>query len=244
MSDTIHPAAPPSWPLGLFVTGTDTGVGKTRTGAALAWALQQRGLRVRVRKPAESGCPTGPDGYEPQDAQTLRQAAGAIEPLEQVCRYRLRAPLSPARAARLEQVELTLDGLRGACLQGLEAGDFLFVEGAGGFYSPIAEAALNADLAQALGLPVLVVAADRLGTINHCLMTVEALRRRGLTLAGLVLNQPAVTDNADGMDNAADLAEWLRCPVLRLPHAQDHGPSAWAREAAALAALVDRWSPR
>lgn len=234
----------PPWPKGLFITGTDTGVGKTRVGAALAWALHQRGLRVRVRKPAESGCPEGPEGLHPQDALTLRQAAGAIEPPEQVCRYRLRAPLSPERAARLEQVELTVQGLLGACHRGLEQGDFLLVEGAGGFYSPIAEKALNADLAQALGLPVLVVAADRLGTINHSLMAVETLRRRGLELAGLVLNQPAIAGESESMDNAADLAEWLGCPVLRFPYARDQGASAWAREAGALSPLTDRWSAR
>ena len=226
---------------GVFITGTDTGVGKTRVGAALAWELSRRGLKVRARKPVESGCSEGPDGLVPQDALILREAAGQHEPLDQVCRYRLRAPLSPERAARLEDVDLTLGLLHEACVAEVGPEDFWLVEGAGGFYSPMAPGALNADLASGLGLPVLVVAADRLGTLNHTLLTVVAVRSRGLTLAGLVLNQTTPQADTGGMDNAGDLARWLRCPVLRLPHATDAGLAAWCREAACLATLSARW---
>jgi dethiobiotin synthetase len=95
--------------------------------------------------------------------------------------------------------------------------DFLLVEGAGGFYSPLAAGVLNADLAVALSLPVLLVTADRLGTIGHTLLAVEAIKRRGLTLAGVVLNQvaPAVDPQ---MDNAAELSRWLGEPVLVSGH--------------------------
>lgn len=227
---------------GVFITGTDTGVGKTRIGAALAWQLSRRGLRVRPRKPVESGCPEGPDGLMPQDALALCEAAGGADPLGKVCPYRLRAPLSPERAARLEDVPLTLGMLYAACWAGVGPDDFLLVEGAGGFYSPMAQGALNADLAGGLGLPVLVVAADRLGTLNHTLLTVEAVRMRGLAPAGLVLNQPIPQANAGGMDNAEDLARWLRCPVLRIPHSTDSGATAWRREAAGLATLAAHWS--
>lgn len=171
----------------------------------------------------------------------LREAAGSREPLGRICPYRLRAPLSPERAAELEGMTLDLGRLHDACLAGIGAEDFLLVEGAGGFYSPIASGALNADLAGGLGLPVLIVAADRLGTLNHTLLTVEAVRMRGLALAGLVLNQPAPqTDSL--MDNAQDLARWLHRPVLRLPHAADSGSSAWQREAVALESLANHWS--
>lgn len=226
---------------GVFITGTDTGVGKTRVGAALAWELNRRGLRVRVRKPVESGCLEGPDGLVPQDALTLCEAAGGRDPLGRVCPYRLRAPLSPERAARLEGMHLTLGLLYEACVAAVGPEDFLLVEGAGGFYSPMAQGALNADLAGGLGLPVLVVAADRLGTLSHMLMTVEAVRMRGLGLAGLVLNQPIPPAETGGMDNAEDLARWLRCPVLQIPHATDSGRVAWCREAAGLAPLAAHW---
>lgn len=225
---------------GVFITGTDTGVGKTRIGAALAHLLIGRGLRVRPRKPVESGCPTGPDGLVPQDAAVLREAAGCTEPLERICRYRLQAPLAPERAAELEGTTLDLGRLHAACLAGIGSGDFLLVEGAGGFYSPLARGALNADLAGGLGLPVLVVAADRLGTLNHTLLTVEAVRMRGLALAGLILNQP-VHQPDPAMDNAADLEHWLQMPVLRLPYGSGSGVEAWRQEAALLAPLADAW---
>jgi len=225
---------------GVFITGTDTGVGKTRVGAALAHLLTGRGLCVRPRKPVESGCPAGPDGLLPQDAAVLREAAGCVEPLERVCRYRLQAPISPERAAELEGTVLDLGQLHAACLAGVDNDDFLLVEGAGGFYSPLARGALNADLAGGLGLPVLVVAADRLGTINHTLLTIEAVRMRGLGLAGVVLNRPDVQTDLL-MDNVQDLERWLRVPVLRLPHGSGSGAEAWQQEAAALAPLADAW---
>lgn len=200
---------------GLFVTGTDTGVGKTHVGAALAAALAAQGLRLRARKPVESGCPRVDGELQPQDA--LAYAAASGEPLATVCRYRLAAALSPERAARLEGVDYGLADLAAHCRAGVAADDFLLVEGAGGFLSPIAADGLNADLAVALGLPVLLVSADRLGAIHQVLATAEAIRRRGLTLAAVVLN--AVVPIADPLlDNAADLARWLGGPIVRLPH--------------------------
>ncbi|MFZ2235723.1 MAG: dethiobiotin synthase [Dokdonella sp.] len=223
---------------GVFITGTDTGVGKTRVAAALAHLLYLRGVSLRPRKPVESGCSEGPEGLIPQDATTLREAAGCTEPLDDICRYRLRAPLSPERAAAREGMSLDLARLHAACLHKTGSDDFLLVEGAGGFCSPIARGGLNADLAAGLGLPVLLVAADRLGTLNHTLLTVEAVRMRGLRLVGVILNQP--TPQMDPtMDNAEDLEHWLQLPVLRLSYASDSGTSAWRREAESLSPLAD-----
>lgn len=225
---------------GVFITGTDTGVGKTRVGTALAHLMNGRGLRVGVRKPVESGCLIGPDGLLPQDAIALREAAGCSDPLERVCRYRLQAPLSPERAAALDGMELDLSHLYTVCLADIVDDDFMLVEGAGGFYSPIARGALNADLAGALGLPVLVVSADRLGTLNQTLLTVEAVHMRGLALAGVVLTQ--TTRQVDPkMDNARDLERWLQRPVLRLPYGVDSGVQAWQREATWLLPLAEAW---
>ena len=225
---------------GVFITGTDTGVGKTRVGAAIAYLLTQRGLRVRPRKPVESGCPSGTEGLIPQDAAALREASGGIEALESVCPYRFRAAVSPERAAALEGVTLDLGMLYRACMADIGDEDFLQVEGAGGFHSPLARGALNADLAGGLGLPVLIVAADRLGTINHTLLTVEAIRMRGLALAGIVLNQPTPESDPQ-MDNAHDLECWLRQPVVYLPYRTVSGAEAWRQEAKVLAPLVDAW---
>lgn len=220
-----------------FLTGTDTGVGKTRTGTALAHGLTRRGLDVRVRKPAESGCLLVDGQWLPQDADALRRAAGAREPLDAVCRVRLRTPVSPERAALREGVELDLGLLHRAC--DVHEGDVLLVEGAGGFLSPIAASARNADLAAALGARIVLVAADRLGTLNHALLTLEAIERRGLEVAGIVLSRPTADVDAQ-MDNAADLARWSGHAVHALPHGTATDADGWARDAAHLSALIDR----
>lgn len=220
---------------GVFISGTDTGVGKTCVGVALARLLTGRGLRVRVRKPVESGCRIENGALQPRDALALHAAAGFIEPIERICPYSLSKPLSPERAAALEGMPLDLGRLHAACTDGVWDDDFLLVEGAGGFYSPIARGALNADLAAGLGMPVLLVVADRLGAINHTLLTVEAVRMRGLALAGVVLNQPEFPATVD-MDNAADIKRWLHIPVFRLPYARTS-----TLGQAALSPLVDMW---
>ncbi len=229
--------------IGYFVTGTDTGVGKTRVGTALAHAWASRGLDVRVRKPVESGCAERDGGLHPLDAEALRRASATHEPLDRVCRYRLRTPVSPERAAVLEGVDFDVRSLTAACLDGA-GGDIRMVEGAGGFYSPIARGALNADLAVGLELPVLLVASDRLGTLNQCLLSIEAIERRGLALAAVVLSRPRA-DTADdpAMDNAADLARWTSVPVHVLPFG-GMGDAPWSTDAVHLAPLADRLAAR
>jgi dethiobiotin synthetase len=200
-------------PRGVFVTGTDTGVGKTQIAAALAELIRTRGVVVQPRKPVESGCRREGDRYVAADAMSLREAAGLDIPAERICRYALERAVSPERAAMLESLTLTLEDLREACLGCLDEKDFLLVEGAGGFYSPLATGVLNADLAVALALPVLLVTADRLGTIGQTLMTVEAIERRGLVVVGVVLNR-LEPPTQPTMDNAADLSRWLGRPLI------------------------------
>lgn len=200
---------------GLFITGSDTGVGKTHVGTALAAALFAQGWRVRARKPVESGCRRVNGELRPEDA--LAYAAVTGELLEAVCRYRLMAALSPERAARLEGVGYHLSDLVAHCRAGIGAEDFLLVEGAGGFLSPIAPDGLNADLALALGLPVLLVAADRLGAIHQVLASAEAIERRGLRLTGVVLSG-VLPQSEPLLDNATDLKRWVKARVVRLPH--------------------------
>lgn len=217
---------------GLFITGTDTGVGKTRVGVALVSELHRRGLRVRVRKPVESGCALIQGALLPADAAALRAAAGNRESLAQICPYPLAAPLAPPRAAALAGCRLHLADLVAACVAGVGTDDFMLVEGAGGFLSPLAEDALNADLALALEFPVLLVAEDRLGAIHQVLASAEAIERRGLRLAALVLNAVhAAPDPA--LENAQDLAGRLAAPVFSLAHRPDRTaehswfPAAW-----------------
>lgn len=204
---------------GLFITATDTGAGKTFVATRLAEALTARGCTVAVRKPTESGCPEIDGRLVPQDAEALRLAAGGWEAIETVCPHPLREPLSPPRAARRMKRKLMLDELIAACAMPAEA-DLMIVEGAGGLFAPLAEDALNADLAAALGLPVLLVVPDRLGAINQALLGIHAVTHYGLKLAGVVLNQ-LEPERPRGMDNFADLRLWTGAPLWLVAHGTD-----------------------
>ena len=204
---------------GVFITGTSTGVGKTFIGAGIARALTKRDIKVIPKKPVESGCVKQDNELIPQDASVLKDAANYQGPLSEVCPYRFEAPVSPVRAAQLSNKILSRERLVTACSQGNKDG-FVLVEGAGGFYSPLAENCLNADLAVALQLPVLLVADDKLGTLSHVLLNVEAIQNRGLQLIAVVLNASSDEFN-EHMDNAADLRERLDYPVFANPFCKD-----------------------
>ncbi|MCG5510813.1 dethiobiotin synthase [Ectothiorhodospira lacustris] len=204
---------------GLFITGTDTGIGKTVVGCALVRALVRQGRQVVVRKPVESGCERHEGGLWPADGARLMEAAGS-RGLARITPHRFEHALAPDRAARLADRPLYLADLIGACHAPDTERSFVVVEGAGGFYSPLAEDGLNADLAQALGLPIVLVAPDRVGVINHVLLIAEAIRHRNLSLAAVVLNH-CEAPAPDGMDNGADIAGRLPIPVMRFPQESD-----------------------
>lgn len=147
----------------------------------------------------------------------LASAAHCKPPLEQVCTWRLRHTCSPARAAQLEGIELTIAKLAAACASSGDDNSFLLVEGAGGLCSPIARDGLNADLARRLELPLLIVVEDRLGCINHALLTMEAACSKNLKVAALVLNQTTRT-NDDDTDNFAELRQLTDAPLFRLDY--------------------------
>ena len=173
-------------PRGLFITGTDTGVGKTLVGAALARLLTSTGVKVGVMKPAETGVEDvrllGPD------AQLLRWAADSELPAERICPYRLAAPIAPAVAASREQVRINYTDLLQTAQEIIAEHEFTIIEGAGGLLVPLAGGLLMADFAKALGLPVLVVCRPNLGTINHSLLTLFAARNLELPVAGYLIN--------------------------------------------------------
>lgn len=181
---------------GLFITGTDTGVGKTMVTAALACYFRQRGLKVGVMKPCETGVN---DPQQPgDDARLLRWAAGSADADELVAPYRFREPLAPALAA--ERAGTLIDPTRmvAACAELSQGKDLMLVEGAGGLMVPLRGGFLVADLASQLALPLLVVARPGLGTLNHTLLTVFAARAMELPLAGFMVNRmpgkPAVAE--------------------------------------------------
>lgn len=165
----------------LFVTGTDTEVGKTVTTACLAAAFRDAGGEVRALKPVASGVPPGTAG---EDAGLLATAAGHVVPPGSVL---LAAACAPERAARLEGRTVDLSSVIEWVAANTTRAGVTLVEGVGGWEVPMGPGWRVADLAEALGWPVLVVAADRLGVLNHVLLTVAAVRNRGLDVAGVVL---------------------------------------------------------
>lgn len=199
---------------GWVILATDTGVGKTFVGEHLARALVAQGHTVRVRKPAESGCRERGDGAGAlrfaEDADRLRRAAGEIEAPETVCPLRLLAPLAPPEAARREGRTLTLsdDILPALDPAGTSPDDIWLIEGAGGLHSPLSDDALNLELATASGLPVILVAEDRLGTLSATLSAMESLDRRGIPVDAVVLNRHTPHE-PDAPDNLAALRTWL-----------------------------------
>ncbi|MCK5336022.1 MAG: dethiobiotin synthase [Gammaproteobacteria bacterium] len=209
---------------GLFITGSNTGVGKTHTGVVLAKSLTSKGIKVIPRKPVESGCTPENDQLIPADATALKLAASYDGLLSDVCPYRFRECTSPRRAAYLAQQVLTTAQLTDVCKQGADEG-FLLVEGAGGFYSPLSEDGLNADLAQELGLPVLLIAQDVLGAINQVLLSAEAIKSRGLELRAVILNQVKNYEMPEYLSNLEELHPLLDCPVYTQPHREIIGDS-------------------
>jgi len=203
---------------GLFVTGTDTGVGKTEVACALVSGARFSGLDAGAMKPAQTGATPG----EASDAERLRAAAGGADPLDLVCPYQFLPPLAPGVAARLAGVEISLPRLLEAAHALAARHAALVVEGAGGLLVPLTPAGTYADLAVALGLPVLVVARAGLGTVNHTALTVEALRTRRLTVAGVVLNRTVPDDDASVPHNAAEIERLTGAAVLAtLPYLRD-----------------------
>lgn len=168
----------------LFVTGTDTGVGKTVVGCAIAEALRRRHVAIGVMKPIETG--VGPQG--PLDAISLAEAAGVSDALDLVCPQRFALPATPSIAAEQEGRTVDLSAIRAAHAELTRRYPFLLVEGAGGMLVPIAPGFSMIDLAAEFGAPLVVVTRASLGTINHTLLTLEAIERRGLALAGVVIS--------------------------------------------------------
>ena len=216
---------------GLFITGTDTGVGKTAVAVAIVRSLRQTslhpGLRVGVYKPVASGWkPDDANG----DALQLWDAAGRPLSLEAVCPQSFPAPISPPRSARAAGRCVDEQLLRDGCEAGRRASDIVIVEGAGGLFSPLGDTTLNADLARDLNLPLVVVDTGRLGAIGRTLAVVRAARAEGLRVAAVVISHvepmrhgPTDNDSAGpgviASANAADIAMRIHpVPVVVLWH--------------------------
>ena len=176
-----------SSPRGIFITATDTGVGKTLVTSALVTHLTQRGIDVGVMKPVETG--VSRSNKAQSDGARLRRAAGSHDPMAEVCPYVFRLPVAPLSAARAERKTIRVATILRAFHALRQKHDLVAVEGVGGVHVPITDSIDGLDLMQRMGLPVIVVGRSGLGGINHALLTLHALRQRKIPVVALVLNQ-------------------------------------------------------
>jgi dethiobiotin synthetase len=206
---------------GIFVTGTDTGVGKTIVAAALTRLLRLKGVNAGVMKPVTSGCREEQGCLVSDDALLLCRAAG-LSCSDDIAPYLLRKPLAPAEAAKLDGVRIDAGRIKESYDRLAASHDVVIVEGAGGLMVPLAEHLMTTDLIRLLDLPMLVVARPDLGTVNHTLLTCFSARQLGLAVAGVVVNNyPEAPDVAE--QGAPRQIEALSgAPVLGVwPHLND-----------------------
>jgi dethiobiotin synthetase len=203
---------------GLFVTGTDTGVGKTVVTAAVARLLSRQGRAVRVCKPVATGATWQGGRWVSEDTLLLAEATGEAD-LDAVTPWSFPEPAAPPVAARLAGVSLTLEGLAAAVRRRAAAEAGVMVEGVGGLLCPLTEDATVADLVAELRLPLVVVARRSLGTLNHTLLTREVARVRRLDVLGIVVNETTPPASLAEETNVEELRRRLDVPVLAVvPH--------------------------
>ncbi|HUV39870.1 MAG TPA: dethiobiotin synthase [Planctomycetota bacterium] len=223
----------------ILVTGTDTGVGKTVVTAGLAAALRARGIDVGVMKPVATGCTIADGELISPDTEFLRAATGVTEPDFMVTPVMLEPPLAPTVASRMTAAPFTFNQISTGLYDLLERHPVVLVEGVGGFLVPVTDEMLLADVAEAMKMTVLVVARPSLGTINHTLRTVEAVRMRELRIAGIVFNVTCEDDVDASSDSNVDEIE--RITGLRILGTLPFEPSISVEECrvGALAGLVE-----
>lgn len=224
---------------GFFITGTDTGVGKTRTTCALLHAAAQLGYSTIGMKPVAAGFERQGEGWQNEDVEALIAASSVKTDRRLINPYALRNPIAPHIAAEQQGVALRIPPVRAAFEALVEQAEVVLVEGAGGFVVPLDATHDMADMAVALGLPVILVVGMRLGCINHALLTAEAIRHRGLILAGWAANNLG-TDMAAFDANLTTLEQRLGGPPLAVfPWRPDEGAEAASRHV-----VLPRWQSR
>ena len=203
-----------SRPRGVFVAGTDTGVGKTLIAAALTLALKEEGVDVGVMKPLESGGLRFEGTLIPRDAYHLKEVSGVDDPLELINPYCFEPPLAPAEAAAREGVEVDLGRVFKAYEELTSRHEVMVVEGVGGLLVPICEGTLLPELIKALGLPVLLVGRTALGTINHTLLSLSCCQREGIEVIGFLLNKVSPDSDPSEESNPSWISRFSRVPYL------------------------------
>lgn len=217
-------------PIGIFVTGTDTGVGKTLVSVSLVKALVRHGLRVSVMKPIASGSEHTPAGLRNADALALAGASNVPSPYGAINPYCFEPPISPHIAAKEARINVDINVIKRSFETLVSGADFVVVEGAGGWYAPISESQAMADLPGLLEIPVLLVVGLRLGCLNHALLTKRAIEADGAGFAGWVAN--SIDPELDRRsENLATLEQRLGGkPLAILAHDPDPQAQALAGE--------------
>lgn len=198
---------------GLFIAGTDTGVGKTLVAKALIQRGVAAGKRVAAMKPVSAGCVKTPEGWLNDDVAQLRAASNVALPLALMNPYAFEPPIAPHIAAQQAGIEIDLARIESAYREIAVQSDEVIVEGVGGLLVPLNATQTAADIVVRLNLPVILVVGMRLGCLNHALLTVEAMARRGIKLEAWVANQIDPTMRAFE-DNLASLKERISAPLL------------------------------
>lgn len=198
----------------LFITGTDTGVGKSVVASAIADRLHRTsGLRVGAIKPVASGCDAGGGRIVNEDAERLSAAIGGRFPLEVVCPQQYRSQLTPAVAARVEGRPLDWTAIARA-FEIIEAdSDVLIVEGAGGLFAPLDDERCVLDVMRMLGAPAVCISRPTLGTINHTAMTVDTMRCHDVACCGVIVNRYPAAPGLTERTNLEEIARWAKVPI-------------------------------
>jgi dethiobiotin synthetase len=206
---------------GIFVTGTDTGVGKTLAAAAIARLLRNRGINVGVMKPVTSGCGDRDGKRFSEDAELLAWSAGCDPADPDIAPYCFAAPVAPSVAAAMEGIRIDFTLIRDSYERLAGRHDFMIVEGAGGLMVPLTGGLMVADLIGRLALPALVIARPGLGTVNHTVLTCYAARQLGIEVRGIIINNyPEHPDRA--AESAPHLIDSLSgAPLLGILHGMD-----------------------
>ena len=217
---------------GIFVTGTDTAVGKTVVACGLVRGFRAHGARVAVMKPVASGAIRTPEGLRSADALALIEAAQATTPYALVNPYCFEPPISPHIAAKEAMIEVDIATIRRNFETLAADADWVVIEGAGGWFAPISERQTMADLVWALAVPTVMVVGVRLGCLNHAQLTRLAIEARGVSFAGWIASgvDPAMARTAE---NLASLERLLGEPALAVAACEPEAASSLTLEAAA-----------
>lgn len=197
---------------GFFITGTDTGVGKTVIAGAIIKVMQSFGIKACAMKPIESGCGKEGDILIPYDSTFLKQAAHMDEPIKQVTPFCFESPLSPLAASEIEGKKISIDEIKKAYYKLYKSYEAIVVEGVGGLMVPIRKDFYILDLVREFSLPLLIITKPGLGTINHTMLTINAALSAGIEVAGLIINYSRPPENSLAEKTNPQILKEI-CPV-------------------------------